>query len=299
MLWVELMSQRPDISIIGPGKVGTALGILARRAGYNVAAVGGRNAESAAQAAKTIGAGAEPMSIVEAARAGDLVVIAVPDNAIAAVAGQLASASAVKKDAVVVHCSGALESSILAPLKESFGCAAASMHPLQTFPSVESAVEKLPGAYFFCEGDEGALESVRLFVEAVGGHYVQIHPQAKGLYHAAAVTACNYLVTLMDASVSLAQAGGVDRDVFLKALGPIVRATVDNVISQGPQKVLTGPVARGDVEILTRHLEAIKKLKEEYRIVYTVLGMQTVYLALQNGYIDSKTATKMMDKLSD
>ncbi len=262
-----------------------------------MAAVGGRDEESSAAAAEAIGGGAKPTGVEEAAGAGEFIILAVPDKAVAKVAGELAAASAAKKGTTIVHCSGALTSGILSPLKESCVCNIASMHPLQTFPDVAAAVEKLPGTHFFCEGDSDALGKVQTFVEAIGGLYTEIAPGAKGLYHAAAVMACNYLVTLIDTSMSLAHAGGIDKGEFLKALAPIMRATVDNIISHGPQKALTGPVARGDAETVTTHIEAMRQLKDEYGILYRVLGMQTVYVAMQNGYISSETARKMMDAL--
>lgn len=139
----------PDIAIIGAGVVGTTLGIAARRAGYPVVAVASRSEASARKAARLIGGEPAVCSAAEAAGRAELVLLTVNDDAIAPLAAALAAAGSVRAGTVVAHCSGALAADALAPLATT-GATVASMHPLQTFPSILVAVDRLPGCHCFC-----------------------------------------------------------------------------------------------------------------------------------------------------
>ena len=261
------MGERKDIAIVGSGKVGTALGVLARRAGWRVVVVAGREASSAAAAAG----------------AADLVLLTVPDGAIAVVCDELAGAGAFRSGAVVAHCSGALASDVLASARETCGCAVGSMHPLQAFPSAEAAVATLGGAFFFCEGDDAAVSVLERLAESIGGRAVRIAPGAKALYHAAAAMACNHLTALLDAAAAMCEQAGIDRATAMEALGPMVRATIENVASMGPEAALTGPVARGDVETVRRHLAALADCPPALRGFYRAAATWTARLAEGKG----------------
>ncbi len=284
------MAERPDISIIGPGKVGTALGVLAAGAGWRVAAVAGRSPESARAAARQIGSDVRVCTPAEAAAAGGLVVLTVPDDAIAGLCAELAAARAFRENAVVAHCSGALASEVLWPAREACGCRLASMHPLQTFPTVEGAIVKLSGASFFIEGDEPAAALLAQLAEDIGGQPVRIAAASKPLYHAAAVMACNNLATLLEAAARLGEAAGIDRRVLMTALKPLVRATVENIFVMGPAGALTGPIERGDADTVKRHLSAMGGCDGDLREAYRALGRLTAELAVRKGSIDAATA---------
>ncbi len=282
------MKNPVDIAIIGAGRVGTALGALAGKAGWHVKAVADIRPQSARNAARIIGKTAV-MSDTEAAGAAGIVLLTVPDDAIAPLCKQLAEAKAFRSGsgAVVAHCSGALTSEALAPARQC-GCAVASMHPMQTFPTVEAAVEKLPGAYFFIEGDDDAAAAMEKLARDIGGRPARIARESKALYHAAAVMACNYLVALLDAALATAEKAGIPRADALAAFEPLIRATVDNVLADGPEKALTGPIARGDIETIRRHLQAIDEL--EMKRLYRAAGQWTAGLARRKGTIDDAMA---------
>ena len=153
------MDLRLNITIIGPGRVGRALGTLAVGAGWRLSAVsGGRDTEKMRRFAESLGA--EVLPSAQAAARGQLVLLTVHDGAIGKVCQQLAQAGGLDHKPVVAHCSGALGSEELSAAAD-LGCPVASMHPLQTFPSVESALENLPGAYCFLEGDERAVAVIQ------------------------------------------------------------------------------------------------------------------------------------------
>ena len=287
--FVADVQERPDIAIIGPGKVGRAIGILAGRAGWRVVSVGGRDPARAERAAAEIPAPAKTCSPIEAAATGALVLLTVPDEVIEPLCRELAVAGGFKQGAVVGHCSGALDSEVLAPARERCGCAVGSMHPLQTFPTAAAAVERFPGTHCFCEGDERAAEVLEALAAAMGGLPVRIASAAKPLYHAAAVMACNYLVAMLDAAGAAGEAAGIDPATFRAAMAPIARATVENVLAMGSAAALTGPIARGDAETVRRHLAAMTGEPRLARL-YRAAGEWTVALAQRKGTIDAEAA---------
>lgn len=292
------MERTLDISIIGPGRVGTAIGVLAARAGWPVVAVAGRRAETARAAAEAIGHGAGVRSPAEAAAAGRLVLLTVPDDAIAAVCEELAAAGAFAAGAVVAHCSGALASEVLSPARQRCRCEIGSMHPLQTFPTAAAAIRQMAGTHCFCEGDPPAVAVLERLAGAVGARPVRIDAAGKARYHAAAVMACNYLVALMEAAAALAESAGIDRATWLSAAGPLVRSTVDNVLRTGPVEALTGPIARGDVETVTRHAEAMREAQPLLRELYAAAGRWTLELARSKGTLDAAKVDAIRERLN-
>ena len=287
---------KPDIAIIGAGVVGTAIGLLAGRAGYPVVAVASRRRASAEQAARAIGEGVAVREPLEAAAMGGLLLLTVPDDALADLADQLARARAVRPGAVVAHCSGALPSRVLAPL-EACGADLASMHPLQTFPTVASAVESLPGCYCLCEGAPAAVSRVMQLAADIGCVPVEIEPDRKTLYHAAACIACNYLATLQEAALAAAVLAGIGRDAARKALAPLVAATVRNVSELDTGAALTGPIARGDAQTVLRHLTALRHTDPTLADLYRQLGLRTVELAAKAGRIDPEQVRRLRQAL--
>ena len=294
----EYMTRtKPEISIIGAGVVGTALAVLAVRAGYSVVAVASRSDGAARKAARVIG-GAEACEPAEAARRGRLVLLTVPDDAIATVAAELAEAGAVHSGTAVAHCAGALGSDALRPLADKCGAVVASMHPLQTLPSVLVAVDSLPGCYFFCEGDPCAVSAVMQLAGDIGGVPVEIEADRKTLYHAAACIACNYLATLQEAAIAAAVLAGIGIEPARQALAPLVAATASNVMTLGPGKALTGPIARGDKHTVVWHLRALDATDVDLAGLYRQLGRRTVALARKANKIDADTAEQLLAILS-
>jgi len=203
----------------------------------------------------------------------DVVIVAVPDDALAGVAREIAPA--VRRGAVVVHTSGALTSAALAPVRRA-GARAASLHPLMTMPTAEAGVRALPGTFFFFEGDPGTGPVLRALVAALGGIAVPVARRGKTLYHAAAVIACNDLVALLDTAFRLFGKAGIPERKARAALAPLVRRTLENVLALGPVRALTGPVARGDAGTVRRHLAALGGAD---RALYRLLGRATLRLA--------------------
>ena len=291
------MATEPDIAIIGPGKVGTAIGVLAARAGWRVVALAGRRAKRAELAAERIGGPVRVCTPEEAAGAANLVLLTVSDEAIEELCGELAKGGHFRADATVAHCSGAMSSESLAPARTFTRCRVGSLHPLQTFPTVERSLHDFAGTYCFIEGDAGAVSVLEQLARAIRGRPVRVDSAGKALYHAAAAMACNHLAGLVDAALRMCEQAGIPNETARDALGPLVRATAENVVSLGPQEALTGPIARGDVGTIERHLQAMAATSPEIACLYRAAARWTVDLARRKGTIDDAAADALRECL--
>jgi predicted short-subunit dehydrogenase-like oxidoreductase (DUF2520 family) len=241
------------IGIAGAGRVARALGRILRERGEPVVAVASRDDAHSAAAARFIG-GAVAVPYSELPRHADRVLIAVSDSAIREVASTLAVAGF--KSGAALHTCGAHGPEILAPLAAA-GVSCGALHPLQTFATAEQGLSVLPGAAFAITGDGAAREWAEQIVRLLQGLPLRIPASHRTAYHAAAVMASNYTAGLIHAAVSLMGQAGVDEPAALRAIGPLVRASVENALALGPVEALTGPVARGDLETVSRHRSAL------------------------------------------
>jgi predicted short-subunit dehydrogenase-like oxidoreductase (DUF2520 family) len=173
------------------------------------------------------------------------------------------------------------------------------MHPLQSFADVETAVQALPGSFFFLEGDAEAVDLLRSLVISIDGRPVPLASSSKALYHAAACAASNYLVTLVDYAAALLGKAGVPDDVALPALLPLVAGTVRNLEAVGLPDALTGPIARGDLGTVRAHLAALRRAPGDLVRLYVALARKTVEVALRKGRIERGTADAFLDLLRD
>lgn len=216
----------PRVRIVGAGRAGRSFALAFERVGWTVAGVLGRSDD-----------------VGEAAAGVDLVLLAVPDGALAAVA------AAIRPDerCVVAHCSGACTLDVLAPHRRR-----AAIHPLMTLPTPELGAERLlAGAWFAVAGDPIAAEAAAAFA----GHAVHVADTAvdRARYHAAACIAANHLVALLGQVERVAALAGVP----LAAYEALARAALDHAVTLGPRAALTGPVARGDWATVEAHRAAL------------------------------------------
>ncbi|MDY6987814.1 MAG: Rossmann-like and DUF2520 domain-containing protein [Thermodesulfobacteriota bacterium] len=288
--------MKETVAIIGCGIVGTAIGKLLARAGYRLAGVATRRLETAQRAAKAVGAERFSESSWDMSQGAQVVFITTPDDAIEPTCAAIASHDGLATGAVVIHCSGALSSEILSSAR---GCGAvvATLHPLQSFASVDQAERLVPGSFCAVEGDKEALPIVRQIVRDLGGVLMEITPEGKTLYHAAAVAASNYLVALMHLALELNRVAGVPAEVSFKALQPLIKGTLSNIGAKGIPAALTGPIARGDVDTVAAHLEAMEERAPELLALYRSLGHYTVGLAEEKGTLSKEEAEKLLSLL--
>jgi predicted short-subunit dehydrogenase-like oxidoreductase (DUF2520 family) len=253
------------------------------RGGVAVSAVGGRCGRSAEEARQFIGA-ERAVSLRELPRQARCIVIAVTDGAIPEVAAEIAEGGF--KGGIVLHTSGAAGPGALEILRQA-GNSIGVLHPLQTVPSAERGVETLPGATYAFAGDEEASAWASHLIAGIGGSALRVDPKFWQHYHAGAVMASNYQMTLVDAALELMAMAGIGREAALDALSPILRATTENVLKLGPEGALTGPIRRGDAGTIRRHLAAVENASPETRKLYVAAGLRTVAVAERAGLDES------------
>jgi predicted short-subunit dehydrogenase-like oxidoreductase (DUF2520 family) len=280
--------QTPRLGFIGAGTLARALALALSRCGYHVTAVSSRRLSSAEELAATVEsclAAANGQAVTDAA---DIIFIATPDDVITTVADQIEW----PKGKSVVHCSGADTTQALASARAS-GATVGVFHPLQTFAGAEPAVNNLPGTTFALEAEEPLLGLLKEMAAALGGYAIELKTKDKVVYHAAAVIACNYLVTMVKQATDLWRTFGVPPEQAVRALLPLLKGTVGNIEAIGIPGCLTGPIARGDTGTIEKHLAALEKAAPEVLATYRQLGINTIPVALAKGSIDEEQAGRL------
>ena len=268
------MARTATLGIVGAGRVGQALGrLLAPQ--FEILLASRRRPD---EAVEFIGPPARAGTLEQLANQSDCIIVAVPDRAVPAVAGQLAERS----PRVVVQTCGALGPSALSPLPER-GAACATFHPLQTVPDARAGVQSLPGSTFGVCGRGEALSWCRSLAQSLGGTILSVSEDELPLYHAAAVFASNFAVALVDAATGLMASAGTSRAEARRALRPLIEASMENAFTMGSVQALTGPVARGDAGTVRRHLDAMDGSFGTEQALYRQLGRYLLPLAIRRG----------------
>jgi predicted short-subunit dehydrogenase-like oxidoreductase (DUF2520 family) len=293
-------SDPAPVTIVGAGAVGTALARALTATGHPVEAVLSRTATSAQALAETVGAPVAASSEEALPASVRLVWICVPDDTIASVAAGLAEVNHPWSDTIVAHTSGAKTAAALAPLAEQ-GAATMSFHPLQTFTE-DSAPDAFEGTVVGLEGDDRAVAAGEVLAQSLGARPVQLTPEAKTLYHAAAALASNGLVALLAVVEEIFAASGSETDTSgldLDAVEPLLRQTLENVQQSHPEGALTGPVARGDEETVQSHLEALTAETPHLVPLYTALSTELVRVAVRGGHLNATQAEALLATLRE
>ena len=282
-----------NVAVIGAGTVGTAIAVLLERAGHRIVGISGR-AETRTRASSYL-PGVPFLEPAAAAAQAELVVIGTPDDVIEQTAEALAAAAAVGPGTSVTHLSGSLGLEVLRAAAEA-GARVLAIHPLQTFPDVDSALEGLPGCAIAVTAadDDGSLLGERLAGD-VGGEPFRLANDLRPLYHAAAVFASNYLVTTSAIAQSLFGAAGVPEPAG--AMAPLQRASLDHVEQLGSAQALTGPAVRGDAGTIRRNLEALGRHAPDLVPPYVAMARATLDIAERSGRLPSGSRVAVEDVL--
>lgn len=284
-----------SLAVIGPGRMGMALGGALHHAGaLEALTFFGRSPEApphplfdAPEVHYAMGTGRPPDGTT-------VLVLAVPDDTLHQVANDVARGGPAPRGCVAFHLSGALSTDVLGPLHGA-GYIIGSLHPLQTVADAWSGVERLRGCAYAIAGEPGALTAARRLVETVEGQPLVIPPALRPLYHAAAVFASNYVVAAASVIARTLAEAGIDEPEAVAAALPLMRGTMDNVEQLGLSAALTGPVARGDADTVRLHLS---RLSSRERRLYSALGLETVRLARAVG-LDANRADLLESLLAD
>lgn len=273
------------VTLVGAGNLARALATLLPKAGYPldeiVTRAGSRKLRIAHGLARQ--QGARHATIDQAEFAGGIIWLAVSDSAIRSCAMHLAG-KATWKNKIVLHSSGALSSDELSALRKR-GASVASVHPMMTF--VPGEVPDLNGVAWTVEGDAKAVRIATQAVRALDGIVVRIAKDKKPLYHAFGAFLSPLLVVHLDRAAEVAAAAGISRKDVARFMGPIVLRTLDNLFTHsadtnGAGKAFSGPLVRGDVSTIERHLKALRKTP----------GARKLYRALVESALESKLPVK-------
>lgn len=280
------------LNIIGTGRVGRTLASLwEEKRTFAIQDVLDHTPQGARSAVAFIGDG-RAAGRMQDMRVADAWMLTTPDSAITACCEQLAQSGLLRRGDVVFHCSGTLASAVLLPAAAR-GALIASVHPLKSFADPRDAVRSFAGTYCAAEGERAALDLLRPAFERIGAAVSEIEPRFKTIYHAASVIVCNYLTALLETGLRSYEKSGLARDTALKMMEPLVRETVDNVFRLGTAKALTGPIARGDDEVVARQLEALAVWDARVAGLYRELGAVALDLARAQGEADAEALERL------
>lgn len=279
-----------NIAIIGPGRMGLALGAALKHADALERLVYyGRAMEAPphplfdGENAAEYRVGPHPLP-----PGTNIVILAVPDSTLAEVAYDLGAQGPAPPGCAALHLAGAISTDVLAPL-HSQGYTVGSMHPLQAIADPWHSGDRLIGAAYALAGEPAAVAAARRIVSALHGLPLVVPPNKRQIYHASAVVASNYLVALLSFAVRLMMETGVNEPEATAALLPLVHGTLENLEKLGVRASLTGPIARGDADTLRLHLA---RLSGDDRTLYCALGRELVHVA-RSGGLDPKKADEL------
>ncbi len=256
-------------NVIGAGRLGKNLALsLLSRADCELVAVCNQSIQSAVDAVAELGAGLAVGSLTELPSV-DVTFITAPDDGLAEIARSLRGVSG-----IVAHCSGALSSDVLTPLKRQ-GCLIASIHPLKAFRKNNTQSNAFKDCDCVIEGDELAVDLLTTLFFDMGANVLPILAAKKASYHAAAVMASNYLVTLAGCAVELLMDSGLTETQANSMTQGLMQSSLNNLKhSNHASEALTGPLSRGDIQTVHQHLQAIKNPSID--ALYRTAGLATL-----------------------
>ncbi len=269
-----------NIVFIGGGRAGTSLAkVLQESDKFVVKAITCLTEQEAEDSANFIGnieyVGTDNNKAIEY---GNIIFITTPDDIIKKIADKISEESNLENK-YIFHISGSRASDILKSCKIK-GASIGSIHPLQSLPSFKKGAENIKKAYFCIEGDENAVKMGQEIVGSINNRFFTIDSDMKGLYHAAAVFASNYINTTCYEAFSIFRQLGIGEDTVLEIIKPLITGTVNNIQELGIINALTGPISRGDINTIKNHLNSFFKYRKDDLLLYKELGKKTIELAI-------------------
>jgi predicted short-subunit dehydrogenase-like oxidoreductase (DUF2520 family) len=297
--WIDMRVRRMKIGVIGAGRVGAVLGAALRRAGYRVVAAAAVSAASRDRAQRLL-PGTELLPADEVARRADLVLLAVPDDALAGLVTGLVEMDAIRPSArggqIVAHTSGAHGVAVLEPVLAR-GAHPLALHPAMTFTGTEADLDRIAaGVTFGITATAETRPIAQRLVADLHGTAEWIDEARRPLYHAALAHGANHLVTLVNEAMDRLRDAGVQDP--RQVLAPLLGAALDNTLRLG-DAALTGPVARGDAGTVAKHLATLDAVAPESVPPYLALARRTADRAITAGRLKTTDAAPLLDVLGD
>ncbi|MGL5864808.1 MAG: Rossmann-like and DUF2520 domain-containing protein [Dermatophilaceae bacterium] len=286
---------RLAVGVVGAGRVGAALGAALARAGHRVVGAYAVSDASRARAEALLPQVPILADAAEVVRRAELVILAVPDDALPGLVAGLASTSTWQAGQIVAHTSGRHGVAVLAPAREQHVLPLA-VHPAMTFTGTAMDLDRMLECVFGVTADDALRPMAEALVVEMGGEPVWVAEADRAAYHCGLAHGANHLVTLTSEALEVLAAAGVAEPRRL--LGPLLRAALDNALRQG-DAALTGPVARGDIGTVGEHLTVLEERAPDVRPSYVALARATALRALDAGRLRPSSAEPLLDSLSE
>ncbi len=262
-----------SVTIVGAGAVGRSIALALFHNRVKIDGIYSESGRSARNLARIVQCNHSGV-LDSSTKISNIIIIAVPDNQIRDVAASLVKDVRSLKNRIILHTSGALSSDELSDLRKK-GAAVASFHPLQTFSRSESQTS-LEDIWCAVEGDRKAFATAQAIGKKLLMNIFTITKKDKPLYHASAVFASNYLITLLSAVEELSEHIRIPKKNIWKIYSPLILQTLHNATSSSPAAALTGPIVRGDIKTITKHIKALSTPSLKHlAMLYSVLGIET------------------------
>ncbi|MER7150098.1 Rossmann-like and DUF2520 domain-containing protein [Streptomyces lydicus] len=285
---------RLTVGVVGAGRVGPALAAALKLAGHRPIAVSGVSDASVRRAAELL-PDVPLVTPAEVLARADLVLLTVPDDALADLVTGLAETGAVRPGQLLVHTSGRYGTAVLDPATRA-GALPLALHPAMTFTGTSVDVQRLAGCSFGVTAPEELRMAAEALVIEMGGEPEWIAESARPLYHAALAIGANHLVTLVAQSMELLADAGVRAPD--RMLGPLLGAALDNALRSG-DAALTGPVARGDAGTVAAHVAELRRHSPQSVAGYLAMARTTADRALAHGLLKPELAEDLLGVLAD
>ena len=273
-----MTARNPTTFIVGAGPVATALAGALRLGGVPVLGLWARRAAPARAAGSTAGVAAFSSAPPDILLETEVVILAVRDQVITEVAQMLIGTGLINKRHVLLHCAGAASAKELLGPVASQVAGIGTLHPLSAIADGKTSMRALKGTVFGVEGDDIGRTTAGKLVGAMSGVVLALDGAQMAAYHAAAALASNYIVATLDAAAAVLASTGVAPEKAAQALIPLAEGALRNIAVHGTTAGLTGPVRRGDLVTVQRHLEAIRD-RPELVEVYRALARRAVDIA--------------------
>jgi len=287
---MKKMRDMETIGVIGVGRVGAALACILKECGYQVTVVTRKKLEGDTIVINKNKIKAVALELM--CNEADIIFITTPDGIIGETVKKLMKYKLTGK--CIFHMSGSLGSNVLSPLKkrEAF---IGSLHPLQSFATVEQAIDNLPGSYFTYEGDMDVIGEVEQLVKKLRGTLkILDSPDIKSLYHVGACLVSNYLIALAKLGTECLCTAGFDEQEAKEALLPLMQGTLNNIAKNSLAQALTGPVSRGDLQVVENHVRILSKELPHIERAYCELTPILAEIALEKGDISEKDCKEIL-----
>jgi len=290
------MPPKPLCQLIGAGRAGCAIAGALYRSGYRFTWICSRQSADAEKLANAVDCRNYGIDFNNFHGHAGFFIISVSDSQISRVASEASAAGIFESDSVVAHLSGALGSDVLDPARQA-GASVMAFHPAQSFTHESDPERVFRGICFDMEGDDRACALGENIAHDLGAEPVRLTADQRIISHLSMTAASNYTVTLVRMAEDIMKSAGISSETAHKMLMPLFSQTTDNIINSGTLKALTGPAARGDSEIIRKHLTALNTINAEYSSLYKLMAQIAVRMSVERGDISRSKAEEILREL--